>query len=387
MPTPATLHINSPLVTAEWLYENIENTNLILLNATLPKVTTKTQKKVAFQIPNTRVFDIKNKFSAPNARFPNTIPTERQFTKEAQNLGIHTNSSIVIYDEHGIYSSPRAWWLLQTFGHTKVAVLQGGLPDWIANGFPTELKTEKKYAKGTFTAKLQRNAIVFFEDFKNNTLANATLIDARSKARFNGTQKEPRIGLRSGNLPKSKNLPYTEVLQGTKYKTKEELQLLFYTIEPNHKKKLVFSCGSGITACILDLAANLTNYNNTAVYDGSWTEYGSLTNTNTMHFTKNELMAYVLLYAANTDLEESNKERDTILKHVDMQTFQKVHDEFDADNDYQSIQKIQKSFEEHNFSKETIEDFLTELKAQFFADGDYDGVEHYTFNLLRKLIS
>ncbi|WP_053991146.1 sulfurtransferase [Mangrovimonas sp. TPBH4] len=270
--------IPNPLVTAEWLNTHLEAPNLIVLDATIPKaVATNAKGKSEEQIPHARFFDLKQKFSDASGEFPNTFPSEAQFVLEAQNLGINNDSAIVVYDDEGIYSSARVWWLFKAFGYDKVAVLDGGLPEWIKSGFAVEPKTVYNGPKGNFKATYRPQYMKFFEDMlKESKEGVQTIIDARLESRFKGLAVEPRAGLRSGSIPNSVNLPYTDLLENGVFKDVESLKALFAALA-KPEDGITFSCGSGITACILALGAELSGYNHISVYDGSWTEWGSLT--------------------------------------------------------------------------------------------------------------
>ncbi|BAO77283.1 sulfurtransferase [Winogradskyella sp. PG-2] len=261
------------LISVEWLNKNIENPDIIILDATINKVIDASSQR----IPKARFFDIKKRFSDVNAPFPSTLPSAEQFQKEARGLGINKDSLIIVYDDKGIYSSARAWWLFKTFRFKNVAVLNGGLPQWILNAFKVEAYSDAVFRHGNFEAKYNSEFMTDFvgvNEFSNN---NATLIiDARSEERFNCLVDEPRAGLRRGTIPNSTNLPYTRLFNDYLMKPKTELTVIFNNLVDN-KVKFVFSCGSGITACILALAATLCDYKNLIVYDGSWTEYGTLT--------------------------------------------------------------------------------------------------------------
>lgn len=272
------IKISSPIVSVAWLQNHLDHPNLVVLNATIPKVTGKDNNSNESQIPSTRFFDLKNKFSEVSAPFPTTFPSEKQFETEAQNLGINKNSVIVVYDDKGIYSSPRAWWLFKAFGLNQVAVLDGGFPAWKEAGYQTESKKNDEVERGDFKAKLQIKAMKFFEDVKDETQdKNHLIVDARSEARFNSKEAEPREGLRCGKIPNSVNLPFEYLLndQGL-LKPISELKKMFKSLAETDQA-ITFSCGSGITACVLALGAELAGYKNVSVYDGSWTEWGSLT--------------------------------------------------------------------------------------------------------------
>ncbi|WP_375239254.1 sulfurtransferase [Aurantibacter sp.] len=265
----------SNLVSVEWLNSHLNDENLIILDATIPKVTSKAEITKLEVIPNAIFFDIINKFSDVLAPFPNTIPSQVQFQESAQELGVNNNSKIVVYDALGIYSSPRVFWLFKTFGFENVFVLNGGLPEWKKQGYKTVLEYAKTSSKGDFTAKYQyyKNVLIdsICEILENNSFS---IIDARSSARFNCEIPEPRKKLRSGTIPNSVNLPYQMVLDNGLLKPKKELKSIFSKLINN--QNLVFSCGSGVTASILYLAALEADYTNTSIYDGSWTEYGTL---------------------------------------------------------------------------------------------------------------
>ena len=272
------LNMTSPLVSAEWLHKNLDADNLIILDATMSKVTSSASDENNNQIPTARFFDIKNKFSDVSGAFPNTFPSSAQFQNEARLLGINNDSIVIVYDDKGIYSSPRAWWLFKAFGLQHVAVLDGGLPAWLDNGFDVVIKAESNDLQGNFEAKANKDLMCFFEDMNRYTLDDTCqVIDARSENRFLGIDLEPRKGLRSGHIPNSKNLFYKNVLQENGLmKSQGELKEIFKN-NISHNNQTVFSCGSGITACILALGAEYVGYTNLCVYDGSWTEYGSLT--------------------------------------------------------------------------------------------------------------
>lgn len=270
------IHITNPIVSVDWLQEHIHATNLVVLNGTIPKVVGDIAHAEATQIPNARFFDIKKVFSVLDAPFPNTMISVAAFTEKAQALGIQKDSAIVVYDELGIYASPRVWYMFKSMGFENIAVLNGGFPAWKAANNSVEDKVPYTGSRGDFQGK---DRLQLFKNYPEmlQTVTNddTVILDARSAARFSGTIPEPRAGLRSGTIPTSKNLPYTEVLQHATFKSKEELQTIFSAFN-TQKTPFTFSCGSGITACILALAADIAGYSSYQVYDGSWTEWGQL---------------------------------------------------------------------------------------------------------------
>ena len=267
----------NPLVTVDWLHQNSDNPNLIILDATMKKVTSKTHDSVQEkQIPNTRFFDINNTFSDTSSLFPNMMLSPEKFQEQVRILGINSESIIVVYDTIGIYTSPRVWWMFKSMGHHSIAVLDGGFPEWEKVGFLTENKKDFNGKKGDFITNYNQN---YFCDYTTvlNSISdeNTTIIDARSEDRFDGSKEEPREGLRTGHIPNSINIYYNDLLVDGKMKSKEELVEIFNSkIDKEHK--VTFSCGSGITACILALGAEIADYKKNTVYDGSWTEWGSL---------------------------------------------------------------------------------------------------------------
>lgn len=263
------------LVSTDWLHKNLDHPDLVVLDATLakPKSSITDIKNHDLQISGAQYFDIDNKFSDKSYDLPHMMCDAGQFQKEAGSLGINNDSLVVVYDQHGVYSSPRAWWMIKSMGHKNVAVLNGGLPDWIEKQYPTE---KKKSTDGVGDFQPKNNDSCFVDaNFVLETIddENIVVLDARSKGRFDGTEPEPRAGLRGGHIPNSISLPFPEVLHGTKMKSKDELQQILSPLGLEGKR-LVFSCGSGLTACIILFATHLAGYENLSVYDGSWTEWG-----------------------------------------------------------------------------------------------------------------
>ena len=234
------------------------------------------RKKTDFEnigIRGARHFDLKNEFNDVSSKLPNTLPGPKQFENSCRKLGINNSSKIVVYDNLGIYLSPRVWWMFNALGHQNIAVLNGGLPEWISQGNETVQQVENNITRGDFEAKFHPEMVKDYDFVLSNvTLKESVLIDARSAGRFKGIAPEPREGLQSGNIPGSLNLPYTEVLENGKFKSREELSEIFNNLKID-EKALIFSCGSGVTACIILLASELVSKNDKSVYDGSWTEW------------------------------------------------------------------------------------------------------------------
>lgn len=266
--------MSKSLVSVAWLNQYLHDPNLIILDASQSdNKSGLVADAEGIQIKGARFFDLKNEFSDPISPFPNTLPTPEAFEAACRKLGINKNSQLVVYDDLGAYSSPRVWWMFRTMGHKKVSVLDGGLPAWIAEGFETEPVQEQTFEPGNFVAHFRPGQVKSIDFVADNLEgANALVIDARSAGRFAGTAPEPRKGLASGHIPGSVNLSFEAVLDGGKFKSPAELRTLFEALEIDDRP-LVFSCGSGLTACIILLASELVNPNSTAVFDGSWTEW------------------------------------------------------------------------------------------------------------------
>lgn len=272
--------IENSVVSADWLNKNLNANNLVILNGTLNKVTSNPEMAniEEYQIKNSIFFDIKNHFSDSNAQFPNTVLPPKKFEERVRKLGINNSSCIIVYDEYGIYSSARVWWLFKLMGHTNIAVLDGGFPLWKSKNYPIERKqSNSTKIIGDFVSKLNPRLLVDYSQVLINIDSNERLLlDARSYKRFRGLTPEPRKQVRSGHIPSSMSLPYSMVIDNSvSLKNKKDLTNIFNQLNINNKD-LIFSCGSGITACILALAAEVVGNKKYSVYDGSWTEWGSL---------------------------------------------------------------------------------------------------------------
>lgn len=273
-----TLSLPDILVDVDWLKQHIDHPGLVVLDASshMPGVPRDAYAEWQQQrLPNSRFFDFNHKICDTSSPLPHMLPTPEVFTAEAQALGINHDSGVVIYDSLGIFSAPRAWWMLTAMGHTQCAVLDGGLPQWLNNHGHTESgDNNSRIESGNFVAALNP-AMVKDKDqvLKAIDQNNIAIIDARGTARFNGTAQEPREGLISGHIPNSYNLPFTELLEDSKFKPIDQLKHLFAD-KLNHQQALYASCGSGVTACIIAFAAQRCGFKDIAVYDGSWSEWG-----------------------------------------------------------------------------------------------------------------
>lgn len=267
--------MKSPLINVQQLRDLSPGKKVILLDATIDKVNEQIDRNTTSLIPNSIFFDIEGVFSDHSSGLPHTMIDPISFTTHVQSLGINQDSIIVVYDRWGVYSSPRAWWMFRYMGHIQTYVLNGGIKAWQQANLPVVTDHIEPSKPGNFIASPQSQWYAD-KDTMLTSIANSStsIIDARGAGRFNGTVPEPRAGIRSGHIPGSSNLPFDQVLDGAFMQDKATLSSIFAThIRP--EKGNTFTCGSGITASILALAAAQIGIKDIAVYDGSWSEWGS----------------------------------------------------------------------------------------------------------------
>ena len=269
----------SALVDVDWLFRHLADENLVVLDASVPPVVPgfasyNCENKFT-AIAGARRFDYDQQVCKPNSALPHMMPSAVLFQEKVRALGINNEDTLVVYDDVGLYASPRAWWMFKAMGHENVFVLDGGLPAWLADAYPVNDALAEAPGPGNFAAAEQEGLFCDFEivlaaiDDKQKQI-----IDARSAGRFAGTAPEPRPGVRGGHMPSARNLPFPDVLEGGRLRPPEELRRLFIErVTP--EQQVITSCGSGITACVLTLAAWELGYRNLSVYDGSWAEWGA----------------------------------------------------------------------------------------------------------------
>jgi thiosulfate/3-mercaptopyruvate sulfurtransferase len=226
------------------------------------------------QLPGALTFDVDGALSDLTKPFIHAMPTPEAFTEQVRLLGVNQQSHVVVYDGHGMYSSARAWWMFRAMGFDAVSILDGGRPAWVASGrslAPVQARAEQA---GDFVAHPRSE---LFVDRQGVIAAlnspQTVVVDARSSDRFNGAVAEPRPGLRRGHLPGSVNLPFENLLDQGFVKNGSEIATeLAAVAEPG--SRLVLTCGSGTTACILALGALGAGYDDITVYDGSFSDWG-----------------------------------------------------------------------------------------------------------------
>jgi thiosulfate/3-mercaptopyruvate sulfurtransferase len=272
-----------PLVSTEWLANELGDPGLLIFDATKYLPNEDKDGKAEFQkahIPGARYFDI-DVIADPDTDLPHMVPTPGRFAKLMAAMGVSNASRIVFYDQKGLASAARGWWLMGLFGHDQAAVLDGGLPKWVREGRPVEAGPAAASVAAAFLPEFRATRLRGVGDLMRNVASQAELVlDARAAGRFTGATPEPRAGMRSGHIPGSENLPYTDLLNadGT-FRPVTEIKALFAKAGVDGSLPLVTSCGSGVTACILTLGLRLSGLPEGAVYDGSWTEWGGRSDT------------------------------------------------------------------------------------------------------------
>ncbi|XP_069005735.1 3-mercaptopyruvate sulfurtransferase-like [Embiotoca jacksoni] len=270
------------LVSAKWLANmvkrNLAGRHLRILDRSwyLPSMNRDGKKEFAqSHIPGASLFDI-DECSDRTSRFDHMLPSEQVFADYVGNLGIGDDNHVVVYDasDFGAFSCTRVWWMFRLFGHGQVSVLNGGFKNWVREGHPvTGAYTEPERAR--FTAAMNRSWVKSFEDITDNIPAQSfQVVDVRPYARFCGRAPEPREGVRPGHIPGSKCMPFFKFLDedGMMLST-EKLQQFFEKSQVDLRKPICGSCGSGVTACHLVLAAHMCGAPGASVYDGSWYEW------------------------------------------------------------------------------------------------------------------
>jgi thiosulfate/3-mercaptopyruvate sulfurtransferase len=227
-------------------------------------------------IPGAIFFDI-DEIADTKSPLPHMLPPPEKFSSRMRSMGIGDGSRIVVYDSSGLYSAARVWWTFRVMGVEDVTVLNGGLPKWKREGLPLESGEPRIRSTRHFTSRRNADLVRDLADMKALLKdRSAEIVDARSADRFAGKTPEPRPGLRSGHIPGARNLPYGRLLrQDGTIKSPAQLQALFREAGVDLTKPVVTSCGSGITASVLALALGITGHRRTAVYDGSWAEWGA----------------------------------------------------------------------------------------------------------------
>lgn len=265
------------LVSTEWLAANLGAPDLVVFDCSTYLPGEPGNKHDAFRqahIPGARMFDI-DAIADADTDLPHMLPTPGRFAKLIGALGVGNDTRVVFYDQHGLRSSPRGWWMMGVFGHDRSAVLDGGLPKWLREGRPVEAGDAPAPAPAAFVPDFRAERVKGIGDVKRIVAdGSALILDARAKGRFDGTAPEPRAGLPSGHMPGAANVPVNLVANadGT-VKDAAALKKLFAEAGVTGSRPVVTSCGSGVTACVLAFGMVRAGFAEPAVYDGSWTEW------------------------------------------------------------------------------------------------------------------
>lgn len=270
---------DDPLVTTEWLAAHLSDPHVRVLDATfkLPGVLPLPKDDfLGAHIPGAAFFDI-DAISDHGSPLPHMFPDAAVFAESVGALDVANADTVVVYDAGGWVAAPRAWWMFLAFGHRNVKVLDGGLQKWRAEGRPTEsgeAATKPVRFNAEFDASLLRSKDAMLENLRTHA---TQVVDARPRPRFEGSVPEPRPGLRPGHIPGSRNVPYAELFDPKTGAMKpiDELRTAFTSKQIDLEKPIVTSCGSGVSAGVLSLALYRLGVRGSALYDGSWAEWGA----------------------------------------------------------------------------------------------------------------
>ncbi|HEY3731804.1 MAG TPA: 3-mercaptopyruvate sulfurtransferase [Steroidobacteraceae bacterium] len=271
------------LVTTEWLATQLGADDVTVFDASWYMPADKRDPAAEFRlahIPGALFFDI-DAIADTDSTLPHMVPTAAKFERMLGALGVSSNRRLVFYDQKGVFSAPRAWWLLRLFGHMQCAVLDGGLPKWQREGRPLESGAPSAPAPADYRAKLNARYLRGLGDVLANIQSQREqLLDARSADRFHARVAEPRVGLRAGHVPGSRSLPFGELLNGDgTLLPPQQLRECFQARGVDEHTAVVTSCGSGLTAAVLNLGLEVAGWPIGALYDGSWSEWGARTET------------------------------------------------------------------------------------------------------------
>ncbi|EEQ6606986.1 3-mercaptopyruvate sulfurtransferase [Escherichia coli] len=265
-------------VGADWLAEHIDDPEIQIIDARMASPGQEdrnvAQEYLNGHIPGAVFFDIEA-LSDHTSPLPHMLPRPETFAVAMRELGVNQDKHLIVYDEGNLFSAPRAWWMLRTFGVEKVSILGGGLAGWQRDDLLLE-EGAVELPEGEFNAAFNPEAVVKVTDVLLASHENtAQIIDARPAARFNAEVDEPRPGLRRGHIPGALNVPWTELVREDELKTTDELDAIFFGRGVSYDKPIIVSCGSGVTAAVVLLALATLDVPNVKLYDGAWSEWGA----------------------------------------------------------------------------------------------------------------
>jgi thiosulfate/3-mercaptopyruvate sulfurtransferase len=266
------------LVSTEWLALRLTAPDIRIVDGTwfLPSQNRNARREYEdAHIPGAVFFDIDD-IADTASDLPHMLPSPEKFSSRVRKLGLGDGNRIIVYDGQGMMSAARVWWMFRVFGHEDVAILDGGLPKWIAEGRPVEDRAPQPRERH-FTARINNFMVRDIGQVKDNLQAKREqVVDARAAGRFKGTDPEVWPGRRSGHIPGSYNLPFNELLdpKAKTFLSADQIAERFRRAGIDLTKPIVTSCGSGVTAAVLAFALHLIGHNDVALYDGSWAEWG-----------------------------------------------------------------------------------------------------------------
>jgi thiosulfate/3-mercaptopyruvate sulfurtransferase len=266
------------LVTTDWLADHLDAPDVRIVDASYYLPVEDGDARAEYEaehIPGAVFFDI-DEIKDANSPLPHMLPPPEKFAARVRKLGLGDGNRIVVYDRHGLRSAPRVWWTFRIMGHRDVAVLDGGLPKWKAEGRPLEdrdVRPEERH----FTARFDRTQVRDkAQMLRNLETGREQVVDARAGDRFSGAAEEIWPGRRLGHIPQSLNLPFTDLVDPEHHtlRPEPELRARFDAAGLDLARPVTTTCGSGVTACVLALALARIGHRDVAVYDGSWAEWG-----------------------------------------------------------------------------------------------------------------
>jgi thiosulfate/3-mercaptopyruvate sulfurtransferase len=263
-------------VATDWLGDNLTSPDLVVIDGSWylpPEKRDPRAEYLAGHIPGAVFFDI-DAIADHASGLPHMLPDSVAFSSAMRKLGIGDGMRAVVYDGAGLFSAPRVWWTLRIFGMQEVAVLEGGLPAWKAEGRPLEEGPVQRQPRH-FTARFNHGAVASLSDVQRQLQAGVQVVDTRSPTRFSGEEPEPRPGVRSGHIPGSLNLPYRDIAIHGRLPPRAELERKLAEAGIDLTCPITATCGSGVTAPMLALALESLGRSSVPVYDGSWTEWGT----------------------------------------------------------------------------------------------------------------
>ncbi|MFS4432446.1 3-mercaptopyruvate sulfurtransferase [Citrobacter farmeri] len=265
-------------VAADWLAEHIDDPQIQIIDARMAPPGQEdrdvAQEYRSGHIPGAVFFDIEA-LSDHTSPLPHMMPRPESFAVAMRELGVDQDKHLIVYDEGNLFSAPRAWWMLRTFGVENVSILGGGLAGWQRDELPLQ-EGNVELPEGDFDAAFNPEAVVRVTDvLLASHEKSAQIVDARPAARFNAETDEPRPGLRRGHVPGALNVPWTELVQDGELKTTDELDAIFFRHGVSFDRPIIASCGSGVTAAVVVLALTTLDVPDVALYDGAWSEWGA----------------------------------------------------------------------------------------------------------------